>query len=836
MSSAEPRTILLVEDEAIIAMATGNKLGSFGFGTITAYSGEQAIEKVREQRNIDLVLMDIDLGKGISGPQAAQEILSLRTIPIVFLTSHAEREMVERVRGITRYGYVLKNSGDFVLRSSIEMAFDLYEAEEHYRSIVENVNDALMIFDFEGTILDLNDNACRLLGFSRDEFLGKNLRMIKGEDGADAIGRQLQTLRRIDSLVFETLDRAKDGRFIPTEVSSKVISREGKGIIQSFTRDITERKRTAKELKDSEDKLQRIIANNNELICELDALGCYTYLSEGYERILGYKPEELLGAPAAELMHPEDIAAAMAKYEKVKGAKGPSVDEWRFRGKDGAYRVFECRSAVYADADGSIRTTVISHDITERKQAEAELRNREGQLTSVLEGTGAGIWDWDVSAGLVHIDRRTAAMLGQNPENLSSCTLDAWFQLKHPEDSMKSMDALQAHLRGESDQYSYESRMLHTSGRWIWILARGRVVERTAEGSPLRMFGIHLDISDQKRTEIALRENEERYRTIVENSGEGIAFVDAQENFIFANPAAEKVFGLPAGTIIGKNLSQLLSEDQFKLVKDETSRRSQGESSIYELEILRPNGERRIISVTAVPQKDALRGFVGTYGVFRDITGQKQTDEKIKALLAEKELILKEVHHRIKNNMGTIASLLNLQADSISDPSAKNALVDSVHRIQSMIVLYENLFQSMEINAVDAREYLETLARSIIDNFPHAPSVRLVCEIQPFALEARILQPLGIIINELLTNAMKYAFKGRSAGTICIKADRAGNRVSLELRDDGNTLPASIDFKKSTGFGLMLVASLTDQLHGNIRIERNEGTGIILEFDADPVL
>jgi two-component sensor histidine kinase len=94
---------------------------------------------------------------------------------------------------------------------------------------------------------------------------------------------------------------------------------------------------------------------------------------------------------------------------------------------------------------------------------------------------------------------------------------------------------------------------------------------------------------------------------------------------------------------------------------------------------------------------------------------------------------------------------------------------------------------------------------------------------------------LGIIINELLTNAMKYAFKGRSGGTIRLKAVRVGNRVSLELRDNGNTIPASIDFKKSTGFGLMLVASLTDQLHGSIRIERNEGTGIILDFDADPI-
>jgi PAS domain S-box-containing protein len=139
MTTTIPRKILLVEDDVLIAMTTAKNIKGFGYDVVSSSSGEKAVEVATGETKIDLILMDIDLGKGLDGPGAAEKILEKKAIPVVFLTSHAEREMVEKVRGITRYGYVIKNSGDFVLRSSIEMAFELFDTHKKMQASGEKL-------------------------------------------------------------------------------------------------------------------------------------------------------------------------------------------------------------------------------------------------------------------------------------------------------------------------------------------------------------------------------------------------------------------------------------------------------------------------------------------------------------------------------------------------------------------------------------------------------------------------------------------------------------------------------------------------------------------------
>ena len=213
-----------------------------------------------------------------------------------------------------------------------------------------------------------------------------------------------------------------------------------------------------------------------------------------------------------------------------------------------------------------------------------------------------------------------------------------------------------------------------------------------------------------------------------------------------------------------------------------------------------------------------------------DLTERKNAEEK-KRLLSEKETLLKEVHHRIKNNMGTIRSLLQLQASSLSEPSAILALEDAGNRVQSMMVLYDSLYQSASFNELPVLRYFPDLVDRIVANFPTNGRVRVEKEFDDFILDAKRLQVLGIVVNELLTNCMKYSFEGRAEGLIRVSARLAGNRVSFEVRDDGVGLPESIDFDNTTGFGLNLVRLLTRQLEGSLRLERGGGTRIILEFD-----
>jgi two-component sensor histidine kinase len=215
----------------------------------------------------------------------------------------------------------------------------------------------------------------------------------------------------------------------------------------------------------------------------------------------------------------------------------------------------------------------------------------------------------------------------------------------------------------------------------------------------------------------------------------------------------------------------------------------------------------------------------------KDITETKKAEEKINNLLTEKEIILKEVHHRMKNNMHMVKSLLSLQIGATKNPSVINALRDAESRVQCMMILYEKLFLSKGYTNASVRNYLSSLIDEVIVIFPNRGSVKTEKNIHDFELEAKKLQSVGIIINELLTNIMKYAFTGRDDGLITVSSSLSEGKASFIIEDNGNGIPESIDFGNTSGFGLSLVKIMTGQLAGSIRIERIKGTRIVLEFD-----
>ena len=196
----------------------------------------------------------------------------------------------------------------------------------------------------------------------------------------------------------------------------------------------------------------------------------------------------------------------------------------------------------------------------------------------------------------------------------------------------------------------------------------------------------------------------------------------------------------------------------------------------------------------------------------------------------ELQLVLKEVHHRIKNNMNTMVSLLSLQADSLDDATAVAALTEAGERLQSMGLLYDKLYRSADFSELSLRDYLPALVDDVLANFPRSANLSVEKAVDDIRLDAKRLQPVGLIVNELLTNAMKYAFSGRSGGQIAVTARLDGGLVRVTVADDGPGLPPGGDFQRSTGFGLMLVKALAEQLNGNIYLEPGVGTRVALEF------
>jgi PAS domain S-box-containing protein len=218
--------------------------------------------------------------------------------------------------------------------------------------------------------------------------------------------------------------------------------------------------------------------------------------------------------------------------------------------------------------------------------------------------------------------------------------------------------------------------------------------------------------------------------------------------------------------------------------------------------------------------------------LLQDITERSRAEEKINNLLAEKELLLKEVHHRIKNNMSTMISMLSLQAETMEDASASSAIKSAEIRMHSMAVLYDKLYRSYNLREMSIKDYLPYLVDEIVGNFPNCDMVKIEKYIDDFVLGVNVLHPLGIIVNELITNAMKHAFVGRDDGVLCVSASIKGSRVTIVVEDNGVGLPESIHIESSTKFGIQLVSLLTKQIGGSIKIERLKGTQFVLEFEA----
>ena len=471
MIDEKKKTILLVEDEVILALAQKKVLDKYGYATIIVNSGEKAVETVTSNHGIDLILMDIDLGNGIDGTEAAALILKNFDVPVVFCSSHTEPEIVEKTEKITSYGYVVKSSSNTVMDASIKMAFRLFEAKTNEKK--------------------------------NEEILYKK----------DIQFRKL--LENVPDLVFQ------------------------------FTR-------------------------------KADGTYCVPIASEGIRNIFGCTPADVIDdfAPIARVIHPDDIARVISDIE-------------------------------------------------------------------------------------------------YSAEHLTYFTCE---------------------------------------------------------------FRVHVP--------------------------------DKEIQWIYSRSAPEK---LPDGSITW-------------------------------------------------------------FGFNADITKRKLAEEKIKTILAEKELILKEVNHRIKNNMNAMKGILLLQAERMNDKAAITALEDASKRMDSMTILYDQLYQSSGFFELPVKKYLEPLIDAVLSNFPGGSSVKVEKHIEDFVVDTKRLQLLGIIIYELLTNSMKYAFIDKSKGIITISATLMEGLVTLTVQDNGVGISTSNDFENSTGFGLMLVHSLASQIATNVLLEKSDGTRFVLEF------
>jgi len=346
-------------------------------------------------------------------------------------------------------------------------------------------------------------------------------------------------------------------------------------------------------------------------------------------------------------------------------------------------------------------------------------------------------------------------------------------------------------------------------------------------------------VLDRRRVWEELRKSEIKYHSVADFTWDMETWRAPDGRFIYVSPSCERITGYKVGDFLADpeltlKLAHPDDKERLALHYAQEGQKDEGEDRHIDFRTITKDGQLRWISHFCRQINDSEGNPLGRRASNRDITERRLAEDRVNTLLREKELLLREVHHRVKNNMNSMASLLSMQAASLRNPVAKEALNEAQGRLKSMGVLYDKIYRSENLQDLSIREYLPSLLAEIVRIFPSNVTVGTDIELEDFMLEVRTLMPLGIVMNEIITNSLKYAFSGRDVGTISARAFRICTRATIVIGDDGIGMPASINPENSSGFGLTLIRALMDQIDGTVRIDQVEGTTFTLEFGLAP--
>ncbi len=335
-----------------------------------------------------------------------------------------------------------------------------------------------------------------------------------------------------------------------------------------------------------------------------------------------------------------------------------------------------------------------------------------------------------------------------------------------------------------------------------------------------------------KKSEHDLRTSELKIRTIFNTIPDLIWLKDTQGVYLACNTMFERFFGASEKEITGKRDHDFVKPELAEYFREHDRKAviAGKKTSNEEWITFAETGRQALMETVKTPVYDDKGILVSVLGLSHEITERKETENRIQALLEEKEILLQEVHHRIKNNMNTIKGLLTLQLYATDNPVVSAALKDAENRIQSIMMLYDRLYCTDNYRELSVKDYLEPLASEVINSFRTAAAVKLDISIEDFILNVQTLTSIGIIMNEILTNSMKYAFAGRSEGLIRIRLHSEGSSAHLTVEDDGIGIHGTADDERPAGFGTQLIYMIVEQIGGTISLQTTSGTRYTLDF------
>jgi PAS domain S-box-containing protein len=773
------------------------------------------------------------------------------------LNQALEEKVAERTRQLDQANQQLRQ--ELALRkTAVE---ELRDSKEKYRLVVENAVEAIVVAQ-DGKLKFFNRRLMDFArGYTQEEM--KSLpftEFIHPDDRELVLSRHWRRMQGEDIpqvYFFRVID--KDGEVTWVEINTVRVDWENKPAVLFFMTDVSERVQAERALRESETRFRVLFQSSPDAIVLIDphspeADWPIIECNDTFCRMNGYTRQELIGQSINIVNTEPPKPGEREAYLEQLRCRSPIILETLHRHKDGFTFPVQISTALITLGE---RETVlgIDRDITEQVQAQQALRHSEARYRQLVKHAPAGIYELDLTTNkLVTVNDVMCQFLGYTREELLSMSVaDLLFE----EGQRHFAHRMRRVLAGEEIPETVEFRVKGKHGQEYWALLNVRVLFE--HGQPVRAAVVAHDITQRKQAEQELRESEEKYRALTENSKDIIMRFDRKFRHLYVNPAVSTVLPqLEPVDLIGKTHTEMDFPPELCHYWEGMIQKVFDTGQVWEDTFELPAAAGRIVIYwQLIPEFNEAGEVETVLATSRDITRQKEAEEalkqarteleqkvqarttdltaanvQLKASLQEKEVLLQEIHHRVKNNMQVISSLLNLQSSSVDNPQALEMLQDSQQRVRSMALIHEKLYRSDNLARIDFAEYINDLTSTLFHSYnAHRKGITLALQADNVFLGLDQAVPCGLIINELLSNALKHAFPNRQGGEIRIGLHLTEpQQVTLTIADNGAGFPADLDFRKTDSLGLQLVNTLVNQLDGTIEIEVDQGTRFMIMF------
>ncbi len=752
---------------------------------------------------------------------------------------------------------------------------ELRESEKRFKDLFENSPDAIFVEDQDGNVLDANPAACRLHGMDRKTLIGKNVLELVPPDQGEQVARDFPKVVNGGLEHVEGYSWTEDGRAIPIEIRVSRFRYAEKPVLLLHVRDITERRQAEEELRESEERFKVIFENATDGILLADAET--KEFNAGNQKIcqmLACSLDELKTLGVSDVHPKEDLPHVMEQFEKQRRKEITLARDVPVKRRDGTVFYADINSAPVT-LGAKTHLMGVFRDVTDRKQVEEELRAAQERFGGIFNSSRDAIGYCTLEGVIVDVNDAFCRLTGYSREEWLA---GKRYQEVTPEEYHEYEARIIERIVATGNSEEYEKEYIRKDGSRVPILLTTFVVSGS-DGRPIGLAAIIKDITERQRAEEelskhrerlkelveertaqltkaneelrheitkrkeadeALRRSEARLQSLIRNVRTAVVVHNSDTSIAMANTTACELLGVAEEQLLGKTADdpgwRFLREDGSDMPVDEypVNRVLATRQPVqdYVIGVRRPDAQGILWGlVNAAPEFTADGDLSYVIVSFMDITDRKRVEQQVQASLCEKEVLLKEIHHRVKNNMQVISSLLNLQARGIEHEQSREILRDTRSRVTSMAMVHEQLYQSPDLARVDFAKHVRSLASYLFRSYGDASGVvAFQEEIGDVDLTLDTAIPCGLIINELVSNALRHAFPDGREGEIRVGLELDNDRYVLVVFDNGVGFPADLDFHATNTMGLQVVNTLAGQLNGTVELDRDGGTNVKITF------